>query len=93
MSWRADWIISTEEFFSQSFSLEAGENQIIWHKSLSMSFIKFIFVFIIMKFRLRKLIGRRETNESYIQTPASVITIDKEESQDETVLLTGTDNE
>ena len=54
MSWRADWIISTEEFFSQSFSLEAGENQIIWHKSLSMSFIKFIFVFIIMKFRLRK---------------------------------------
>ena len=45
-----------------------------------------------MKFRLRKIIGRRETNEAYIQTPASVITIDKEESQDETVLLTGNDN-
>jgi len=39
--------------------------------------------------KLRKIIGRRETNEAYIQTPASVITIDKEESQDDAVLLTG----
>ena len=52
-------------------------------------FHKIYLCLIIMKFRLRKLIGRRETNEAYIRTPASVITIDKEESQDDAVLLTG----
>jgi len=39
--------------------------------------------------KLRKVIGRRETNEEYLKTPASVIKITKEEQQEDAVLLSG----
>ena len=37
----------------------------------------------------RKILGQRETNSSYLQTPASVITITKEEYKDDLAFLTG----
>ena len=37
----------------------------------------------------RKILGKRETNSPYLQTPASVITITKEELKDDLAYLTG----